>query len=88
MYSADGASYGEAVPTGTDVGDYDVWYKVASDANHNDTEPAKLVVAIREADAGKTAPNLVALTYTGAAQALVKPAGRGRHDALRARRGR
>ena len=30
------------VPTATDASGYDVWYYVAGDANHNDTEPFKI----------------------------------------------
>ncbi len=42
MYSLDGGStYSFNIPTGKDVGDYTVWYKVAaSDENHKDTAPA------------------------------------------------
>ena len=40
----------DAVPTGEDAGNYTVWYKVAGDGNHNDTEPASLEVIIGMAD--------------------------------------
>lgn len=38
--------YSTALPTGTDAGQYTVWYKVVGDANHLDTEPASLQVVI------------------------------------------
>ena len=38
--------YAESIPTGTNAGDYTVWYKVAGDANHNDTAPASEQVTI------------------------------------------
>ena len=40
QYSLDGATYSKDVPTGTDAGEYTVWYKVIGDANHN-TKSAK-----------------------------------------------
>ena len=41
-------AYSETVPTGKDAGTYYVWYKVLSDGNHNDTEPASVEVKIAE----------------------------------------
>ncbi len=38
--------YSESIPTGTEVGTYYVWYKVAGDENHNDTESEVLPVEI------------------------------------------
>lgn len=63
--SKDGA-YSETVPTGTDAGEYTVWYKVAGDSNHTDTQPASVTVTV----APKTVTATVAvsgdsLTYTG-----------------------
>ena len=43
--SKDGA-YSETVPTGTDAGEYTVWYKVAGDSNHTDTQPASVTVTV------------------------------------------
>ena len=37
------------VPTATSAGTYYVWYKVVGDANHNDVDPACVVVTIGEA---------------------------------------
>ena len=63
--SNDGA-YSETVPTGTDAGEYTVWYKVAGDNNHTDTQPASVTVTV----APKTVTATVtvsgdSLTYTG-----------------------
>ena len=35
-------TYDTAIPTGTNVGSYSVWYKVAGDANHSDTDRWRL----------------------------------------------
>ena len=34
------------VPTGTDAGDYFVWYRIKGDANHNDVPPACIEISI------------------------------------------
>lgn len=47
--SKDGA-YSETVPTGTDAGEYTVWYKVAGDNNHTDTQPASFTVTVAPQD--------------------------------------
>lgn len=39
-------TYSQDIPTGTDAGEYTVWYRVFGDANHNDTEPASVTVRI------------------------------------------
>ncbi len=41
-YSTDGVNYSASLPTGTDAGDYNVWYRVKGDGNHKDTEGTKL----------------------------------------------
>ena len=51
QYSTDGKEYSENVPAATNAGSYTVWYKVAGDENHNDTEPQQVQVTI-----GKAAP--------------------------------
>lgn len=63
--SKDGA-YSETVPTGTDAGEYTVWYKVAGDNNHKDSQPGSVTATI----APKTVTATVtvsgdSLTYTG-----------------------
>ena len=46
QYSLDGTNYSTDIPTGTDVGEYTVYYKVVGDADHSDTEPATVSVTI------------------------------------------
>ena len=49
------------VPTGTDAGTYYVWYKVAGDANHNDTEAACVKAEIEKAPEPEPEPEPVDL---------------------------
>mgnify|MGYP002708482201 CR=1 FL=1 len=63
--SKDG-TYSEAIPTGTDAGEYTVWYKVEGDSNHKDSQPESVTATI----APKTVTATVtvgggSLTYTG-----------------------
>lgn len=63
------------VPTGTEVGDYFVWYWLEPDDNHFvDAEATPICVAARIASQplDPEAPQGNALTYNGSAQALVK----------------
>ena len=46
---ADG-TYSTSLPTATDAGTYDVYYKVVGDGNHNDTTPVKIEVTVKRAD--------------------------------------
>ena len=59
--SKDGA-YSETVPTGTDAGEYTVWYKVAGDSNHTDTQPVSVTVTV--------APKTVTATVTVSGDSL------------------
>ena len=59
--SKDGA-YSETVPTGTDAGEYTVWYKVAGDSNHTDTQSASVTVTV--------APKTVTATVTVSGDSL------------------
>ena len=68
-------NFSDQIPTGTDAGDYTVWYKVVGDKNHSDTEPVKVDVTIAKKALTVSAPSasvyvgdnapLLALTYTG-----------------------
>ena len=63
--SKDG-TYSETIPTGTDAGEYIVWYKVEGDSNHKDSQPESVTATI----APKTVTATVtvsggSLTYTG-----------------------
>lgn len=63
--SKDGA-YSETIPTGTDAGEYTVWYKVEGDSNHKDSQPGSVTATI--APRTVTATVTVSggsLTYTG-----------------------
>ena len=48
-YSLDGTNYSSSIPTGTNAGDYTVYYKVFGDSNHNDSEEQSLAVSISKA---------------------------------------
>ena len=48
-------AYSAAIPTGKNAGDYTVYYKVAGDANHNDTIPQSVTVTIGKAAVTVTA---------------------------------
>ena len=69
VYSLDGTEYSETIPKGTDAGDYTVYYKVIGDSNHNDTEPATVIVTINAKDISDGFIILGApLTYNGKEQ--------------------
>ena len=65
-YSLDDKSYSVSLPTGTDAGDYDVWYRVKGDSNHNDTAGAKLDDKVTIAKQEVTAP-IIEFIPSGAA---------------------
>ena len=61
----DESAYTTSVPTGTDAGTYYVWYRVAGDANHSDTDPAgPIAVTIDPREAVLTWSNL-SFVYDG-----------------------
>ena len=49
QYSTDGQSYSTTIPTGTNAGSYDVWYKVVGNTGYNDTQAVQLKVTIAKA---------------------------------------
>ena len=54
------------IPTGTNAGTYYVWYKVAGDSNHDDTEPAgPIEVTIDTADVTVNGIKVTTKTYDG-----------------------
>ena len=57
------------IPTGTDAGNYTVWYRVKGDKNHNDSDPASLSVTIEKKPLLVT-PNDAAKAYGDADPAL------------------
>ncbi|SEL56019.1 hypothetical protein SAMN04487770_11272, partial [Butyrivibrio sp. ob235] len=46
--------YSTAIPTGTKAGNYYVWYKVAGDDSHKDSDPACIEVKIKETNNDST----------------------------------
>ena len=72
QYSLDGETYSTTIPTGTNAGDYTVYYKVKGDNNYYDVSAKTVTVSIAKADSSvNTAPTANTLTYTGEAQELV-----------------
>ena len=49
QYSLDGTNYSESIPTGTNAANYTVYYKVAGDAEHSDSEVFSTNVSIAKA---------------------------------------
>lgn len=70
MYStSENGPYSETIPTGTDAGSYEIWYKVEGDGNHSDSTPANLDVTIAQAQASSVEIRLTnELTYNGTMQ--------------------
>lgn len=72
-------AYSAAIPTGKNAGGYTVYYKVAGDANHNDTVPQSVTVTIGKAAVTVTAESkssrvgkeLQPLTFTYAPELFV-----------------
>ena len=57
-------TYDTAIPTGTNVGSYSVWYKVAGDKNHSDTQPVEVKVTISQASIAEATVSLSQDTFT------------------------
>ena len=64
QYSLDNKNWSTTIPTGTNAGTYDVYYKVVGDSNHSDSTPVKLTVTIARGTIIASATNGNA-TYTG-----------------------
>ena len=62
LYSLDGETYDEAVPTGKDAGDYTVYYKVVADDNHHSSSEGFFGLSIALAPLTVTAADQV-ITY-------------------------
>lgn len=56
-------SYSTTIPTGTDAGNYSVWYYVKGDENHSDTQPMEVKVTIAKATPAYTVPTDLTATY-------------------------
>ena len=57
-YSLDNVTYSASLPTGTNAGNYDVWYRVKGDSNHNDTAGTKLATQVNIAPQTVDAPTI------------------------------
>ena len=62
-------TYSQNIPTGTDAGEYTVWYRVIGDANHNDTAPASVAVSIGKKLLTITGVKAVSKPYDGTTDA-------------------
>ena len=71
VYSLDGETYTESVPTGIEAGRYVVLFKVNGDENHTSAGPFVVTATIARADSSG-APVAKTLFYNGKAQALVE----------------
>ena len=72
LYSLDGKEYSEALPTGIEVGEYTVYFRIDGDQNHNDVQAQSLKAEIIRANAEYTIPSpAIGLIYNGKPQALV-----------------
>ena len=56
-------TYSTEIPTGTDAGDYTVWYYVKGDGDHSDTQPVKVEVTIEKAAPAYTVPTDLTAVY-------------------------
>ena len=73
LYSLDGESYSEDVPTAKNAGEYVVYYKVEETSNYKGLDPQSIEVSIAKANATYiTVPSAkLGLNYIGESQALV-----------------
>lgn len=62
-------TYSQDIPTGTDAGTYNVWYRVIGDANHNDTAPASVPVSIGKKPLPPPRGTAASKTYDGTTNA-------------------
>ncbi len=68
-YSLDGTNYSSAVPTGTEVGEYCVYYKIAGLPNYKENT-GRYYIQIYGMSQGTPTVNNTVLYYTGSAQSL------------------
>ena len=62
-------TYSPDIPTGTDAGAYNVWYRVIGDANHKDTAPASVAVRIGQKPLTITGVTVASKLYDGTTNA-------------------
>jgi hypothetical protein len=72
QYSSDNETFSTTIPTGTNAGSYDIWYRVQGDSNVNDVPSVKLTNSIAKVDACYVAPTAVTgLVYDESSHALL-----------------
>ena len=59
QYSNDNETFSTTIPTGTNAGSYDIWYRVQGDSNINDVPSVKLTNSIAKVDACYVAPTAI-----------------------------
>ncbi len=59
----DSGEFSADIPTGTNAGDYSVWYYVKGDENHSDTDPVEVKITIAKATPAYTVPTDLTATY-------------------------
>ena len=69
-YSLNNSTWSTAIPTGTDAGNYTVYYKVVGDADHSDFTPASNTVTVTINVASITTSGSVTTYYTTLASAV------------------
>ena len=69
QYMTEDGTYSQDIPTGTDAGTYNVWYRVIGDANHNDTAPASVAVRIGKKPLTITGVTAASKPYDGTTNA-------------------
>lgn len=70
LYSLDGNSFGEAVPTATNAGQYVVYYRSEGDDNYNDYADNRVIVNIARATLTEGKLSATTLTYNGNYQSV------------------
>ena len=70
QYSLDGTTWQTTLPTAVNAGAYTVYYKAVGDANHSDSEPAVVSVAIYKAPLTEMTLAQTTLTYNGTEQSV------------------
>ena len=70
QYSLDGTTWQTTLPTAVNAGAYTVYYKAVGDANHSDSEPAAVSVAIYKAPLTEMTLAQTTLTYNGTEQSV------------------
>ena len=67
-------TFSETIPTGTNAGDYEVWWKVTGNTNVCNTAATKVACTINKVAMTYVAPKAATRTYTGSAQQIVSGA--------------